>query len=485
MGVPRVLRLIRGMLRVQHADRDAVRRLQDRRLRALLRYARERSPFYRCLYRGIDLGTCALGDLPVVTKQQMMDHFDDVVTDRRVTRTAVDAWLADKDNLGRMYRRRFIPFRTSGTTGENAIMVYDRAALDTAHAAAIARRALPRPLTGREQLGILGRLLIRRVRFAFILMTGGAYPSVTLARYAPPLHRLFVNDRILSILDPLDRIVAQLNDFQPDSVCAYPSVLAELAREQLAGRLDIRFGTAISRVISLSEPLSGATRALVKRAWGMDVQDAYGTSECLVMATSCSRFDGMHVMSDLCILEVVDRDRRPVPDGHTGEKVLVTNLFNRAQPLIRYEITDVTGYATEPCDCGMPFPRLLPIEGRTGDIFYVDRPGGGYEAIHPYFFLAPICQIDGVREYQLVQTARNAITFNYVPVRNDASLDAAVRRVLEAGLTDASLAGRVTLTVGRVDAIPRDERSGKFRQIVSAVGPPPDLVGADARAVRR
>jgi len=195
------------------------------------------------------------------------------------------------------------------------------------------------------------------------------------------------------------------------------------------------------------------------------------------MARSCGRFERMHVMTDMCCMEIVDRHNRPVPDGRTGDKVLLTHLFNLAQPFIRYEVSDVTGYSTESCSCGQPFPTLLPVEGRTDDIFYIDRPGGGYDAVHPYLFLGPIVELAQVREYQLAQTGRNEVTFSYVPANPGPDFDARVREVLETGMRQAGLFDRMTLKTACVESIPRDPRSGKLRQIISRVGAPADLDG--------
>ena len=193
------------------------------------------------------------------------------------------------------------------------------------------------------------------------------------------------------------------------------------------------------------------------------------------MARSCGKFERMHVMTDLCCLEIVDRQGMPVPDGQTGDKLLLTNLFNSTQPFIRYEVNDVTGYSTQTCSCGQPFPTLLPVEGRTDDIFYIDRPGSGYDAVHPYLLLGPIVELTQVREYQLVQTGRNEVTFSYVPVHSGAGVENKVRKVLEDGLRQAGLMNRITLKTLCVENIPRDIRSGKIRQITSRVGAPADL----------
>jgi phenylacetate-coenzyme A ligase PaaK-like adenylate-forming protein len=476
MGVLNIIRLIKQMTDLNKGTVEQVEQLQQKRFRAMLRHAVAKSAYYRELYKGIDIETCDITDLPVVTKQEMMDNFDEFVTDRRLKRTEIRAWHNDKSNIGRMYKRKFIPFHTSGSTGENALVVYDRKGLDIVHAIVVARHALPAEPNGWEKVKLFFKaLFVRRARLATVLMTGGPYPAYSAALFRPFFGQIFVNQKIFSLLDPIDKMVEELNRFQPDSIMSYPSLMEILAREQIAGRLDIKFDQQTSTVAASSEPLSATTKKLAKRAWGKDVQDTYGSSECFILARSCGKFTRMHVMTDLCILEMVDRNYNPVPDGQVGEKMLMTNLFNKVQPFIRYEISDVTGFSTESCSCSWPFPTLLAVEGRTDDIFYIDRPGGGYEPVHPYLFLGPMVEIDEVREFQLLQTGRNEVTFKYVPVSVSSDPAEKVRLVLESGMKAAGFAGRIELKLEPVESVERDAKSGKFRQIRSLVGAPEGL----------
>lgn len=480
MGVGRIISLIREMLKVSKTDPAFVKNLQMQRFRTMIKHAATHSPFYKKLYEGIDLDICEVTDLPIVTKQMMMDNFDEFVTDPVLKRSELRTWLKEKNNLGVLYKGKYIPFQTSGTTGENALIVYDQKAMDTVHATVIARHAHDWEPTPWIQLKLfLGNLMIRKGRIASVLMTGGPYPAYAVALFTPKFHHLFVKTQVFSLLDPIDELVKKLNEFQPDNMFSYPSLLEILAREQIAGRLNISFGLPTSMIATGSEPLAETTKALAKKAWGMGIQDTYGTSECFIMARSCYKHDRMHVMSDLCLLEVVDRFNNPVPDGQVGNKILITNLFNELQPFIRYEVSDVAGYSTEPCGCSSPFPTLMRVEGRTEDIFYIDRDDGGYEPVHPYLFLGPIVELDEVREYQLVQNGRNEVTFNFVPISDDPKIVENIQRVLEIGIENARLTGRVKLRLERMEAIPRDERSGKFRQIRSLVGIPNDLEESD------
>jgi phenylacetate-coenzyme A ligase PaaK-like adenylate-forming protein len=476
MGLPHIIGLIFSMRHASHVTPEDVARIREKRFRRLLRTAVAKSPFYRNLYRGIDIETCGLSDLPTVDKRTMMANFDDFVTDRRLKRAEISAWLEDKSHFRKMYLGKFIAFRTSGTTGENALVIYDRRALDFVHAALISRQAHPEGMTMLDILRqMFTALFVKRFGMTAVLVTGGPYPAYTIAAYPPPFYKLFVKKQIYSLFDSVEKIVEKLNASSCNELYSYPTMLSILAREQLAGRLHLKLDPTLATIVSTSEPLTESTRRLVQAAWGMKIQDTYGSSECFMMARSCSRFERMHVMADLCIIEIVDRHGKPVPDGQTGDKILLTNLFNLAQPFIRYEVNDVTGYSTEPCSCGQPFPTLLQVEGRTDDIFYIDRPGGGYDAVHPNLFIGPILELTQVREYQLAQTGRNEVTFFYVPVNLAIDIESKVREVLENGMRRAGLLSRVTLKTTCVGAIPRDERSGKIRQVTSLIGAPADL----------
>src|SRR5205814_955593 len=146
-------------------------------------------------------------------------------------------------------------------------------------------------------------------------------------------------------------LVARLNDFQPEYITGYTSSLEVLAREQAEGRLRLR-GGRLRGLTNTSEPLPASSRALVEEAFGVHISDCYSMAECMALSSGCPVAEGAHVNSDLALFEVVDDDYRPVPAGTPGTRVLVTNLVNLVQPLIRYEIGDVVTLSPRPCPCG-------------------------------------------------------------------------------------------------------------------------------------
>jgi len=130
-------------------------------------------------------------------------------------------------------------------------------------------------------------------------------------------------------------IVRRLNEAQPAVLLAYATKLAELAREQREGRLRLN----LRAVTSMSEAISPAERAAAGQAFGVPVTDMFVSTEGLV-GHSEPGGTVLTFASDTCIAECTDDEDRPVPDGVASAKVLVTNLHNLTQPIIRYELTD-------------------------------------------------------------------------------------------------------------------------------------------------
>jgi phenylacetate-coenzyme A ligase PaaK-like adenylate-forming protein len=369
----RGMRESKAMLERERWPRERLEAFQRERLDELARHAAGHAPFWR---ERLPRGPVRLGELPVMTKADLMDRFDDVVTDRRLR-------LADLlDHLGRidddaLYLGEHRVMTSSGSSGRKAVFVYDRPAWSVCAGMFLRRSAWH---------GIKPRLPRNR-----LAMVWGASPTHMSRRGAQSLdvgmHRLCR----LGVTQPLPELVARLNEFQPTHLNAYPSIAASLADEQLAGRLRLR----LEGLMTNSEPLSDQLRERLELAFGVPAYDFYATTEGLY---GCECPEGsMHLFDDLCIVENVDGDGDPVPAGETGARLLVTNLFNRTQPLIRFEVTDVVAIDPEPCRCGRSLTRLRSLEGRAEEVL---RLGG--VTVHPLQFAVVTADPD-VREFQVVQ----------------------------------------------------------------------------------
>jgi phenylacetate-CoA ligase len=142
----------------------------------------------------------------------------------------------------------------------------------------------------------------------------------------------------------------------------------------------------------------------------------------------------------------------------------------RTMPLLRYELTDVTIPLAEPCDCGLPFP-LLKVRGRTDDIFWVYDQEKQPVALPPIPFEAMLLEIDGMRQYQLVQEERNRLMvyFRPNPGVDPAGVRDQIRKQFDRFLNEKQLTDCIQVGIEQVEEIQRDPKSGKIRQIYSKV----------------
>jgi phenylacetate-CoA ligase len=164
--------------------------------------------------------------------------------------------------------------------------------------------------------------------------------------------------------------------------------------------------------------------------------------------------------SDMCLAELVDEAGNPVPAGVPSARVLVTNLHNLTQPLIRYELTD---RFTRPDATPAAGWLHASIDGRADEVFRC-----GTVAVHPHVIRSVLAGEAAVREYQVRQT-RNGIEVACV---TGGDLDAAALAArLEHALRQAGLPGpRVGITLAQ--AITRDPQTGKVRRFIPLPGQP-------------
>jgi phenylacetate-CoA ligase len=241
----------------------------------------------------------------------------------------------------------------------------------------------------------------------------------------------------------------------------YGSMLHLMATEAIAGRLKI------SPLIAANagEPLLAETRTFVRNAFGIDIRNTYASIEAY-FAESWSGSELLHLVDDTVVIELVDADNQPVSPGTQSTKLLITNLANRLQPLIRYEITDeVTEATIDPTsqDTSLHPPGpwtgrwIHPPLGRNDDWFTY-----GTTVVHPNIFRSQLAAVPAIAEYQVTQTTQGAhlavVTTDHIDAeRLGAVIAAEVQRV---GVDNP------TIQIEPVDAIERHADSGKLRRFV-------------------
>lgn len=438
---------------------------REKKFRKLLQLANERSPFYRKKFRGIDLATCAISQLPTLNKAEMMSNLDDIFTDRELLRSEIENFMADPANVGSYYKGKYGVCHTSGSQGQPAIIVQDANALLTTFAAQFARGMRVK----RRVLPFLKRL-IEPARFSIITQKPGFYPSSTFFSYFPPAARPFLKLQRLSVFDPAERLVEELNRFQPNFITAYTNALEVITREHRAGRLKLR---NLEQMTNISEPLPEAVARDVEQTFGVHVTNVYSMAECMALTCGCACTHGSHLNDELAILEIVDRNNQPVPPGTAGGKVLLTNLYNTAQPFIRYELDDVVTFAEEPCACGNPLPLIRAVDGRGKDQFWIEV-NGQVRNLPYYFFLLALHNETSLAEHQFLQTGLNTFMLRAAPQAGKTLSRERLYNYLASSVAAEGLSGVVKFEIEIVDRI-LPEASGKVRRAKNVFGEPPSM----------
>ncbi len=434
MDMQVLVRLLWRRQQLKQHDRWSRKQLlyhQTAALHHLRQYAYAHSPFYQRFHQG--LFDRPLEELPVLTKAILMENFDELVTDRIVRREEVRAHLTGPNPQGRYLSRYWIN-ATSGSTGRQGLFIFNMNEWTTI----LASYARASDWTGLK-IGLL-----HRTRFAVVSSTTPWHQSAVVGA---TINSRFVPTLRIDSGDPMETIVARLNDWQPAMLTAYASMAALLAEEQLAGRLHI----APSAVTSASEVLTETMRRRIKEAWGVAPFDVYGATETATIASECNMHCGQHLFEDLVIAELVYKDNRPVPDGVYADKLLVTVLFSRTLPLIRYEMSDSVMLSAQRSQCNFPYRLLAGIQGRSEDVLNLPTKAGGSVEVQPIVFHRVMENVPA-GEWQLVQEGdrlRVLLAYVYGDFSDD-TLIAALTKELE------TIGAQVpTVQVERVAAIPR------------------------------
>ncbi|MEA5457119.1 phenylacetate--CoA ligase family protein [Sinomonas sp. JGH33] len=435
--------------RRDHWGEPQIRDHQDRALAVLRGYAYARSAFYRRHHAGLQ--GAPLTELPPVTKAQLMESFDDVVTDPQVRLADVEAHLSElvrsEGDPGQPWRGRWWAAQTAGTTGRRGVFVWDRREWSTvlaSYARANDWAEVPAGLTRPLSVAVVSSRL----------------PTHQSAVVGATLDSRFVPTLRLDATAPRAETVAALNRFQPRLLVGYASALRPLAAEQQAGRLAIR----PQRVVSASEVLAPSAAKEMEEAWGSAPLDVYAATETAGVASPC-RYKNRHLYEDLLVLEPVDASGSPVPPGTVAAKLLVTVLFSRTIPLIRYELTDQLSVDGRECPCGRRFVQVSGVVGRLEDVLHLPGPSGTAE-VHPNVFHA-ILDTAGATGWQVRQEA-DGLTVLLAGPPPDVAL-VALGRELEQALERAG-AGETAVRWMVVEEIPRTAL-GKA-PLVRALRPP-------------
>lgn len=431
---------------------------QRRRLAELVGYARRHSPAYRELTAHLPDDEIDLASLPPTDKATLMPRFDEWVTVSRVSYQAVTRFAGERGHIGQLFEGRYAVWKTSGTTGDMGLFVHDPFALavyDTLFAA----RAWPAMATATATL----KLAQHGGRMACVVASEDHFAGISSWRHQAHAYPwLAPMMRDFSVMTPLPELCRQLQAWDPGQIVAYPSVLSLLAREQLADRLALK--PAI--LVSGGETLDAEEKDLIEGAFDCHLYNVYACSECDYVAFGCEH-GWLHINADWVILEPIENDGSPTPPGKPSVSTLLTNLANKAQPIIRYDLKDSVTVKAEPCPCGRHL-RAIRVEGRVNQYLRLADLNDRIVNLLPLAIGTLLEEVSGLRRFQVVQTGWRMLQVRCEPVPGVDVADLH-RRVL----ADFSeyLEGQ-GLSGVRVEIAPEapkiDPRSGKLQQVVCA-----------------
>ena len=424
------LRHHRRLRRTQHDDLGTIKARQWSAVRGLVQHARATVPFYRARFAEVGIDTDVLRDwsdfqrVPILTKVDIRAHGPELLS------TAFD-------------RATLVRKTTSGSTGVSLVVWVDEPSMQFKRACTLRSDEwsgwrLGEPVAmiwgnpeylKRGWRGRLRNALLDRARYLDTLKMDQA----TMARYTDNLARR-----------PPTLIFGHAHSLY---------LFAKFVQRYRPGSIRPR------GIITTAMILHDWQRRVIEAEFACKVTNRYGCEEVSLIACECERHEGLHVNCDGVYVELI-REGRPVGPGEPGS-VVVTDLTNRAMPIIRYQVGDVAVWADRPCSCGRGFPMLARIEGREAD--YVTTALGelvsGISLTENFAMLVP-----GIAQLQIIQEEVDRFVFRIV--RGDDFGSSSLERIAQLVVERFGLGACYECEY--VDKIPQ-ESSGKYRFCISKV----------------
>ncbi len=433
----------KAFLELRRNERLSRTQLEARKLqkfRRLVAHAARHSPYYAQLIRalGIAVEHCTPQEFPLLTKAVLMADFDQIVTDRRVSKQALDRFLVQSTDPNERFLGEYQVIHTSGSSGEVGYFVYSLD--DWAHAMA---QVLRTSTSSR---------FFRRTRVAEFFATDGHFAGVSMAKHWIRGHgKYFVDLLLLEINSPLSDVIDQLNAQQPHVLGGYNTALKLLAAKQREGVLHV----APESIVTGGEPASAADLAEFKAAFGGEVFNNYGSSEHLLMGVLGPHESAMTLFDDDLIYEP--------HDDHT----IVTNLFNFTLPLIRYRMSDVIR-PIQDASSNSPYLKIEGLVGRSETVPMFANEDGTMDFISPHT-IGEIF-VPGVQRFQMHLLGpalfRFAVCLDSMltPARRAESISGVEQRLR--AILEQKRMRNVTPQIEVVDDLPLDPKSRKFQLVV-------------------
>lgn len=385
MNTIKVLQELAALKQNEKKSAAQLHHLQEQKLRAMLTHAYEHSRYYKNAFEEAGLTaetvrTAHLSAFPTLDKATLLERFDDLITVSDVTQEELRRFDAEETADRKPYKGKFHVVHSSGNTGTPGYFLYDEAAWNSM-LLGIIRGAL----WGMSMPQIL-TLLARGPRIAYIAATDGRYGGAMAV--GDGIDGVGAKQMYLDINMPLAEWVRQLRSFRPNIIIGYPSAIKILAELVERNEVDLK----VIRVISCGEPLGSSLRSYLEQVFRTRAVNFYGASESLALGVETDPAEGMLLFDDMNVIETAE-------DG-----IYLTCLYNFAQPLIRYRLSDKL--TLEAPKGRYPLTRAVGLLGRNEDLLWFQNASGDREFLHP-LAIEGFC-IQGLLDFQFRQTGTDS-----------------------------------------------------------------------------
>jgi len=358
-----------------------IKKYQEKKTKKIARYAVEYSKFFKEYYNKYDINE--FSSLPIVNKRIMMDNL-----------TEYNTLGLNKDDLihfalniekTRDFSIRFNGINigmSSGTSGNKGIVITTKEEENYIKAMYVSRLVLPKG---------------EKLNCAFILRV-----NTPAFNYHQSGNKLtYINQ-----LQPMEKIMEQLERLNPNVMSAPPSMLKLLATELIKGKLKIN----PKLLYSYAEVLYPEVKEYLEKNFKCKVHEVYQGSEGYY-ALTC-RYGNLHINEDMVFFELLDDKELPTKDGEPCYKLLVTDLHKKSQPIIRYKLNDIITISKKKCSCGSNFRVIKQIQGRADDMFWGEKIDSKETQFifQDYISRAIISTSEDIEEYQATQDNYTEIT---------------------------------------------------------------------------
>lgn len=414
--------------RMSQMQQKDIELLVNRKRAELLQYAKKYVPFYKRSLAGI-------GDIEEVSSSA--DHWCSIPLVDRNTVTPHEEDFISSIVENRVWKD------TSGSTGRKFRFLTDR---NQSHWAEASTAFVRKKITGKYVP-------------AETVLWGAPRDRTPEGKLKSRLKFAFRNYNQIIAYNPDEKymraVVDELLITKPELLLGYPNLLLLLIEQDREKTL-----SRIPWIMTAGEWLRDDVRAKLEQHFGSKVFDFYGCREMGSIAFECSEHNGLHIISPMVFLEIVNTDGSVCREKEVGEIVL-TSLVRRSMPFIRYRIGDMGSIDSEPCSCGCPFPKLQALSGRTMDVLYL--PKGIPITANFWTFLSR--EIEGIKQFRVIQNELGRITMELVPESSDKDLDESLVKKIRDEVCHR-LGYQLQMDVSFVDRLPVNQ-SGKTGLVVS------------------